>query len=92
MFSDDLNTDLENVFFTDFKHSATIDGNEVVGYLDTNAYRWADIDSTQYIFIASQNITPQLERGQELNIQGQQYKYVRHYYQSQTTHIVVARD
>lgn len=91
MFKDDLNSDLHSVFFGDFNNKVNINGIEVIGYLDTNAYRWADIDSTQYIFVLHGKPNLLLERDQTLHIDNHPYIYVRHYINSDVTHIVVSR-
>lgn len=88
MFSDDLKNDMNAVFFEDFNDIAFFDCVEVIGYLDKNAYRWADVDSSQYIFITAYGgLSP--KRNDVYEISGQSYKYVRHYQTAAFTHIVV---
>lgn len=88
-FADDLNTDLHNVFFADFNDVGLINGNEVVGFLDINAYRWADIDSNQHIFITPHTTDLTLQRHDSLTISGQLYKYVTKRQNGNVIHLIV---
>lgn len=88
-FSDDLNADLQNVFFADFNDTAEINSTEVVGYLDVNAYQWAEIDSNQHIFITALSNAISLQRGDSLTISGQSYKYITKRTKGDLVHLVV---
>lgn len=88
-FSDDLNADLTNVFFADFTDVSVIDGIEVIGFLDINAYQWADVDSSQHIFITPQSAGFNLQRHDTLTISGKLYKYVTKRQHGNVTHLIV---
>ncbi|MCH2057889.1 MAG: hypothetical protein MK214_15010 [Thalassotalea sp.] len=88
--SDDLNADLQNVFFADFNDVATIKGTEVVGFLDANAYQWADLDTNQHIFITALPPSISLQRNDTVTIAGQLYKYVTQRKQGAVTHIILS--
>ncbi|GGA80762.1 hypothetical protein GCM10011369_23400 [Neiella marina] len=90
--SDDLNADLANVFFADFNDTAVIKGAEVVGFLDVNAYQWADIDSNQHIFITAFPMAEPLNRGDKLTIAGQSYKYVTKRQHGSLLHVILAKN
>jgi hypothetical protein len=75
-FSDDLSADLGNVFFADFQQRASINGAEVVGYLDVNNHQFLDLDTNQRVFSAPYTSFPTLSRGDNVIIGGVTYAYV----------------
>lgn len=89
-FNDDLNADLSNVFFADFQSRALINGVEVVGFLDINAHRWADISSEQMIFMVPRSNVPPIQRGATITINGKPYTLVRPLPAGDQTHLVVS--
>lgn len=86
-FADDLTFDLHTTFYADFNDIASIDGTQVIGYLDKNASQWADIDSSQYVFSTPACAT--LKRHQALMINGQSYTYVTAKPSGDITHLIV---
>ena len=89
-FKDDLCGDLHNVYFADFNDEAEIAGVSITGFLDINAYRWADLESNQKLFSAPRHCFPDMGRGTEVTINGVLFKYVRHYPDDDLIRVVVA--
>lgn len=87
--SDDLQSDLNNVFFADFQHQAMINGVEVVGYLDVNSHQFLDLDTNQRVFSTSIANVPSLKRNDVLSIQGVNYLYVTHRRAGDMQHILI---
>lgn len=90
-FLEDIATDLDNVFFSEFKNTISVDGGEAVdGYLDKNAHRWQDIELNQSIFTAPASGFPTpRQRGAVITIDGQHAQYIRHFYEGDVIKVVV---
>jgi hypothetical protein len=74
--SSDLQDDLDNVFFADFNNTATIDGEQIAGYLQTNSHQFLDLDTNQSVFTGPASRLPTLSRQQIIEIDGSQYVYI----------------
>lgn len=75
-FSDDLQNDLDNVFFADFQNTASIGELQVVGYLSTNNHQFLDLDTHQHVFSGPMSQFPAIKRDTTLVIGGKRYVFV----------------
>ena len=75
-FSSDLQADLNNVFFADFKNVATIGNVQVTGYLSVNNHQFLDLDTNQHVFSGPINQFPAMNRRQQLVIGGKNYVFI----------------
>ena len=87
--SDDLKHDFEKVFFADFNHRATINGIEIIGYLDINSHQFSDLDTNQRAFLTPVDSLPKLKRGQRIDIEGKSYQFITQRRQGDLTQIIV---
>lgn len=72
----DLAGDLNAVFFADFNHTATINGQSVVGYLDLSPHQFMDVDAGRYVFHVPAAAVPVLTPRQTLMIEGVNYVFL----------------
>ncbi|GAB2191774.1 hypothetical protein MAH1_33820 [Sessilibacter sp. MAH1] len=89
-FLDDLQADLENVFYQDVNHKAVINGSEITGYLDVKAWRWRNVDANQKTFSFPAHLfTASIERGAVITVNNRQYRYVRFFDEGDTKILVL---
>lgn len=75
-FSDDLQNDLDNVFFADFQNTASIGELQVVGYLSSNSHQFLDLDTRQHVFSGSLSQFPAIKRDTVMVIGGKNYVFI----------------
>ncbi|WP_156501796.1 hypothetical protein [Alteromonas stellipolaris] len=75
-FQSDMATDMENVFFADFKHVAIINGASIEGYLYKNAHEFGSLDTNQIRFDIPATQLPALERRTVITVEGVNYVYI----------------
>lgn len=75
-FQSDMASDMENVFFNDFKHEAIINGKVVKGYLFKNAHEFGSLDTNQIRFDIPSTQLPALERRSIITVEGVKYVYI----------------
>ena len=86
---DDVNQDLEAVFFADFKVSAFINGSSVLGYFYRNSHEFGDIGANQVRFEVPTNSLPALERRQSIVIGNETYTYINREPRGEITSLIL---
>lgn len=90
-FQDDLATDLESVFFSDFKHVAVISGVEVTGYLYTRAHEFGELDTNQVQFDIPKASLPNIKRREAITVNGVRYLFVTKQESGEVTSLILER-
>lgn len=75
-FQSDLEADLESVFFTDFKHSAQVEGKSIEGYLHTSTHEFGALDSNQFIFETCSSSLPPMTRRMNVSVEDKSFIYI----------------
>lgn len=88
-FQSDLAADLESVFFTDFKHSAEIEGETIAGYLHTSTHEFGVLDSNQFIFEVRSSALPPMTRRMSVRVEGKNYIYISKDVKADTTFLIL---
>jgi len=60
---DQLNKDLEAVFFKDFKDEATVAGQSITGYFHSDPHSFDAFQGNMYTFEAPRHLMPKVKKG-----------------------------
>ena len=90
-FSNDLENDLNNVFYEDFKHEALLNGQTVKGHLSVGDSSFG-MDAQSYVFDGPAEQLAVVRRGDQLTINGEVYTVVRPDYFGQRTLLVLDKN
>lgn len=88
-FQFDLEADLKSVFFTDFEHSAQIEGETIAGYLHTSTHEFGVLDSNQFIFEARSSSLPPLVRRMSVSVEGKSFIYISKDVKGDITYLIL---